>query len=179
LAFENAENLTPTDTNYWLISRITGFRFSFIFVTLATYLVFLFAIQLFDQKPSPIVKYGLLIFGFIIVIYCLVAFDRSNIMLDVIAFLLVFLYMLIIYGGFMAHTIKLTKTVGDPGYKRAFTSLTWMAAFFISTLLWFLLDRVMILMGSLGYTVFYFLAWLSVVIGIVFAYLGYIRPKSK
>ena len=179
MAFENAENITTNDANYWIISRITGFRFSFVFVTLATYMVFRFAIQLFDQKPTALVKHGLLIFGVIIVIYCIVAFDLSNILLDVIAFLLVFLYMLIIYGSFMAHTIKLTKTVGDPGYKRAFTSLTWMAAFFISTLLWFLLDRVMILMGSPGYTVFYFLAWLSVVIGIVFAYLGYIRPKSK
>ena len=177
--YENAEDMVAADANYWIVSRIIGFRLSFVFVTFATYMVFMFAITLFNQEPKPIFKYGLMGFGIIIVVYCLAVLDAANVMLDVIAFLLVFIYMLIIYGGFMVNTLKLAKGISDAVYKKAFLSLTWMAAFFISTFVWFLLDRVMILMGSLGYTPFYFLAWLSVLFGIIFAYLGYIRPKSK
>jgi hypothetical protein len=41
-----------------------------------------------------------------------------------------------------------------------------------------LLDRITIIMGSQGFTIFYFMAWIFVIVGFLGAYLGYIRPKS-
>lgn len=54
-----------------------------------------------------------------------------------------------------------------------------MSLFFMLVLLNFLIDRVLILLGDPGFTFFYFLGWSCVIIGIVCAYLGYIKPKSK
>ena len=54
----------------------------------------------------------------------------------VINFLLVFVYMLIIYGTFMARALKLRKDVQEPQIKRAFGSLALMAFSFIVTFCW-------------------------------------------
>ena len=43
----------------------------------------------------------------------------------------------------------------------------------------FAIDRVLIFLGSPGFTVFYFLAWIFAIVGIFGAYTGYIRPKSS
>jgi hypothetical protein len=38
---------------------------------------------------------------------------------------------------------------------------------------------VFVLLGDPGFTAFYYLAWISAIVGIFGAYYGYIRPKSR
>ena len=71
------------------------------------------------------------------------------------------------------------RSVKDPEYKKAFLSLALMSLSFILVLVMFLIDRILILFGDPGFTIFYFMAWIFVLIGFLEAYLGYIKSKSK
>ena len=71
------------------------------------------------------------------------------------------------------------KNSTDPFIKNKLLSLILMSLSFITVILNFLIDRILVLMGSPHFTIFYFLAWICLIIGIFFAYIGYIKPKSK
>ncbi|MHA1192591.1 MAG: hypothetical protein ACTSP9_09890 [Promethearchaeota archaeon] len=54
-----------------------------------------------------------------------------------------------------------------------------MAIFFILVPFNFLVDRLLILFGGPGFSLFYFLAWIFVIFAMIASYFGYIRPKAK
>jgi hypothetical protein len=87
--------------------------------------------------------------------------------------------MLIIYLSFASRSFQSYRATREAYYKKAFLSLAVMSICFILVFIMFLIDRLLILLGSPGFTVFYFLAWSFAVLGILGAYLGYIKPKSK
>lgn len=58
-------------------------------------------------------------------------------------------------------------------------SLAIMSISFMLIFLNFAIDRILILLNTPGFTLFYYLAWISAIIGIFGAYYGYIRPKSS
>ena len=84
-----------------------------------------------------------------------------------------------VYIPFMMSSLTTSKSVDDPIYKKAFQALAIMSLFLVLVMVMFLFDRIMILLGSPGFTIFYFLAWIFVVLAFLAAYLGYIRPKSS
>ena len=86
--------------------------------------------------------------------------------------------MLIIYGTFMARALKLRKDVQEPQIKRAFGSLALMAFSFIVTFCCFLIDQIYGFLGIGAYSIFYYMAWIWAIIGMLGTYLGYITPKS-
>ena len=169
----------PNDPLSWIILRIIDFRISFIFITIAVFFSYILRVGVFEKGYNPIYKVIVIIFGIWTVFYTLIIYVRGNTLFDVFAFLFVFIYMSMIYFPFMIQSYKLYKSVDEKIYKNAFLSLSVMSLFFILVLLGFLLDRVLILLGSPGFTIFYFLAWSFVIIGMLGAYLGYISPKSK
>ncbi|MFX1259383.1 MAG: hypothetical protein ACFFAN_16125, partial [Promethearchaeota archaeon] len=84
-----------------------------------------------------------------------------------------------IYFPFMKRSMEIYKAVDNPIYKKAFLSLAIMCLTFILVFLFVLLDRITILLGGEHFSIFYFLIWISVLIGFVAAYLGYFKPKSS
>ncbi|MFW9972229.1 MAG: hypothetical protein ACFFDF_18735, partial [Candidatus Odinarchaeota archaeon] len=100
-------------------------------------------------------------------------------LLDIIAFLIVFIYMVMVYAPFLRRSIESYRAVEEKNYKQAFLSLAVMSISFMLIFLNFAIDRILIFLGSSGFTVFYYLAWIFAIIGIFGAYYGYIRPKSR
>ncbi len=82
-----------------------------------------------------------------------------------------------VYAPFLKRALQAYR--GLPEFSQAFLSLAIMSISFMLIFLNFAIDRVLIFLGSPGFTVFYFLAWSFVIVGIFGAYFGYIRPKSS
>jgi uncharacterized membrane protein len=74
----------------------------------------------------------------------------------------------------MKKSIQAYKNTSMRNYRNAFLSLTIMSLSFILVLFCFLIDRIYILMGDFGFTLFYFMGWIFVIIGILGAYFGYL-----
>jgi len=164
---------------YYVITLMKYFRLTFAFITIAILISYGFKIEVFQDKYNlkHTVIVWLITLG--IVIYNVSVVEIDNTLLDVYAFAMVFLFMVAVYGSFMRKTIIVNKKLTDQNMKSAFKALTWMCVFYMAVLLFFLLDRVMIMIDSNnGYTIFYFLGWTSVVLAMVTTYFGYLAPRS-
>ncbi|MFX1413394.1 MAG: hypothetical protein ACFFA2_06095 [Promethearchaeota archaeon] len=86
-----------------------------------------------------------------------------------------------IYFPFLWRSYQSYRLTEERIFKNAFLALALMSIFFILVPLNFLFDRLMILIGGeeFSFSVFYYLGWIFVICGIIGAYFGYIRPKSK
>ena len=85
-----------------------------------------------------------------------------------------------VYIEFIVKSTKLYKHIDktDKTYRTAILSLVLMAYCFILAILMFVLDFILKAVGLLDdYSVFYYLADVSILIGIISAYFGYVRPK--
>ncbi len=163
----------------YILIRIVDFRFSFIFVTIGILLSYILKVEVFEEGYKQAQRIFVFAFGIFTAIYSFFIYQRDNILLDVIAFLLVSLLMLMVYIPFMTRSLINYRSISNPTFKKAFLSLALMSLFLTLVFVNFLIDRILILFGDPGFTVFYFMAWSCGVVGIVCAYLGYIKPKSK
>ena len=112
--------------------------------------------------------------------FSLLAYQKGNTLLDALAFLFVFLLMSIIYIPFFIRSYQAYRVSSEKTFKFAFLSLALMSIFFILIVFNFFIDRIIILLiGGLGFTPFYFMAWIFAILGIMGAYFGYIRPRAK
>ncbi|TFF87279.1 MAG: hypothetical protein EU550_03545 [Promethearchaeota archaeon] len=178
VAFDLLGSITPESLEGIFIFRIKDFRISEFFVAIALFISYILKVNVFEDEYDPILKIIVAIYGGFTAFYVLVIYVEGNVLLDAIAFLLVFIFMSIIYIPFMIRSIKTYNSVEDRSIKRAFLSLALMSLSFMLIFLNFFIDRIFILTGSLGFTLFYFLAWIFAIIGMTCAYLGYIRrPK--
>jgi len=135
-------------------------------------------VNVFEKGYNTLQKYITIIYGALTCLYALFIYKNENDLLDVGAFLLVFVYMVMVYAPFLRRAIESYRAVEGKSYKQAFLSLAIMSVSFMLIFLSFAIDRVFIFLGSSGFTVFYFLGWIFAVVGIFGAYYGYIRPKS-
>jgi hypothetical protein len=163
----------------WLYNRISDFRISELFVTFAIFLSYILKVNVFEKGYNTLQKYIIIIYGIFTCLYALFIYENENDLLDVGAFLLVFIYMVMVYAPFLRRSIESYRAVEEKSYKQAFFSLAIMSVSFMLIFLSFAMDRVFILLGSPGFTVFYFLGWIFAVVGIFGAYYGYIRPKAS
>jgi len=162
----------------WMYNLISDFRFSEFFVVIAIFLSYILKVNVFEKGYNKLQKYIVIIYGIFSCAYVLFIYEDGNTLLDIIAFLIVFIYMVMVYSPFLRRAIESYRAVEEKTYKQAFLSLAIMSVSFMMIFLNFAIDRVLIFLGSLGFTVFYFLAWSFAIIGIFGAYYGYIRPKS-
>ncbi|TFG22862.1 MAG: hypothetical protein EU532_14030 [Promethearchaeota archaeon] len=174
-----ATSQDPKTPLSWILFRIVDFRISFMFVTLGTIFSYLLMINVFDKEFNKTQQMIIYIYGIFTAFYSLIIYQRGLVILDVLAFLFLLILISIIYIPFMISSFTHYKSVSDPDYKKAFLSLALMSLSFILVLLMFLIDRILILFGDPGFTMFYFMAWIFVLLGFLEAYLGYIKPKSK
>ncbi|MFX1566749.1 MAG: hypothetical protein ACFFCV_00120 [Promethearchaeota archaeon] len=162
----------------WLYNIITDFRLSEFFVTIAIFLSYILKVNVFEKGYNTVQKYVIIIYGVFACVYVLFIYVSGNTLLDILAFLIVFIYMVMVYGPFLRRSIESYKAVEGKAYRQAFLSLAIMSISFMLIFLNFAIDRLLIFLGSPGFTVFYFLAWIFALIGIFGAYYGYIRPKA-
>ena len=168
----------PGTSSSFFLLRVADFRISFLFVTLANIFSYILEVKIFE-KGYDNKRYAVYIVGAFTMFYSFFIYSKGNILLDVLAFFFVALYTLIVYIPFIIRSFQSYRSVVDPAFKKAFLSLGMMSIFIILIFVMLLLDRIMIFLGSPGYTIFYLLGWSFVIISFLGAYLGYIRPKSK
>ena len=169
----------PNNPLNWLLFRIVDFRISILFVAISVIYSYLLKVGVFEKGYSKIQRLLVFVFGGYVIFFTVFIYERGNTLLDAINFLNILIFMAVIYVSFVIRLMKAYKTVNDPTFKRAFLSLAIMSISFILTFIFVLIDRITIIMGSQGFTIFYFLAWSFVIVGFLGAYLGYIMPKSK
>ncbi|MFX0028233.1 MAG: hypothetical protein ACFE8B_03420 [Candidatus Hermodarchaeota archaeon] len=162
----------------WFYYRISDFRFSELLVAIAIFLSYILKVNVFEKGYKTMYKYITIVYGVIACLYIVIIYENENDLLDVGAFLLVFIYMVMVYAPFLRRAIESYRAVEEKSYKQGFLSLAIMSVSFMLIFLSFALDRVFILLGSLGFTIFYYLGWIFAIVGIFGAYYGYIRPKA-
>lgn len=175
---ETVVNVNPDVPFPWFVTRIVDFRMSIFFVALSAFLSYILKVKVFEKEYNPIGRIIIIIFGIYTEIFTLFIYERGNTLLDAISFLNILIYMFVVYVPFMFRSINAYKSVKESLYKTAFASLALMSVSFILVLVNLLIDRITIILGSSGFTIFYFVAWALVILGFMGAYLGYIRPGS-
>jgi len=169
----------PGTLESWILFRIISFRISIVFITIGTILSYLLKVNAFDKEFNKTQSMMVYAFGIFTMFYCLIAYQRNMIILDVFAFLVVLILMAMVYLPFMISALTASKSVDDPIYKKAFQALAIMSLFLVLLMVMFLFVRIVLLLGIPVFTIFYFLGWIFVVLAFLAAYLGYIRPKSS
>ncbi len=167
----------PITIEAWFITRILDFRISFIFFGIGMYFSYILKVKLFEKDYN---NRNLIFFSIYFIfteIVSLFVYFRGNDLVDALAFLFIFLLVLIVYLPLTYKIYRSYRGTDLLSYKKGFLSLTIMAFCFIFVLMGFLIDRILIVLGDPGFTFFYFLSWSVAIIGIISAYLGYIRPK--
>jgi hypothetical protein len=162
----------------WFVLRIIDFRMSFVFLTVAIYLSYVLKVGVFEKGYKTAYRIIVIAYGIFTITFSLIFYVRGNTLLDSFAFLFVFLYMAMIYVPFLIRAYQSYREAVEKQYKNGFLSLSLMSVFFIMVPLNFFIDRLTILFGGPGFSVFYFLAWIFVILGIMGAYFGYIRPRK-
>lgn len=176
--FLGLESTPITDFSSYMIRLVLDFRLLFVFVAIALYCSYVLRVKLFEKNY----KHGELavnvVFLITIPVLCFVLVEQGNMLYTVIVFLVVFVNMLVVYSGFMKQSIAQYRAASNEKFKGAFKALAVQAMFFILTFLFFLLDQVVLAITTIGFTIFYFTAWICAVVGIVLTYYGYIKPRA-
>jgi len=170
----------PGTIESWFLLRIISFRFAMIFITLAILFTYILKINLFDVEANKIHKMIVFIYTGVSIVYMLFIYIKGNLLLDIITFTIVAIFIGAIYIPFMRRCLGAYKNVDDTTFKKAFLSLSIMSICFILVFVFQIIDRIFMLLYSIpGYTVFYYLGWISAIVAILCAYLGYIKPKAQ
>lgn len=184
-AFSNIDYLIyndvadPNTPISWILLRITDFRISYAFLIATIFLSKLFKGKIFEEEINKINKYIFIGFAIFNLIFSLFIFQKGNVLFDVLTFFFVFIFMTMVYIPFLLRAIKAFKSTDHPGFRKSFLYLSIMSLSYISVLLCLLIDRIFILFGHFGFTIFYFLSWAFVIIGILSTYYGYLRLDIK
>ena len=95
-----------------------------------------------------------------------------------------FFIMIIDMAIFIPYGEKAFKNAKEKAFGKIYIYIGIMCFFMFNTAIMFLLDRVTMVLeipgpfGELGYTVFYFLGWTSVIVAMIFAMFGFIQKKQ-
>ncbi|TFG18724.1 MAG: hypothetical protein EU530_08425 [Promethearchaeota archaeon] len=164
----------------WFLLRIGWYRFSFALIIISSYFSYLLKEAIFDSNRNKGMYSFLILFGIGGITFALATPSTeaaSDTYYHLGIFLIVFLFVFIVYIEFIIKSTKLFRHIErtDKTYRSAILSLIIMAYCFISAMLMFVFDRVLI---TEPYSVFYYLADVSILVGIIFAYFGYVKPKA-
>lgn len=165
----------PNTIQSWILLRIADFRITYVFITIAIFFSYLFKGKIFEKEIKKINKYIIQGFTIFNLIFALFIFQKENFLFDALTFFFVFVFMIVVYLPFLLNSIKAYKSTDHPRFRKSFLSLSIMSFSYISVLLCLLVDRIYILLGHFGFTIFYFLTWVFVIIGIISTYYGYLK----
>ena len=176
LDVENYPNLISR----WFLLRIGWYRFSFALIIVSTYFSYILKEAIFDSKRNKGMYVVMVLLGIGGIAFSLISSSTdagADYYLHLGVFIVVFVYVCIVYIEFIIKSTKLFKHIEKTNktYRNAILSLIIMAYCFISAMLMFVCDRLFI---EAPYSVFYYLADVSILVGIIFAYFGYVKPKA-
>lgn len=175
------EYMDPLSVEGWIMFRIGYYRFAFIWISVSCYFSYRLKTSIFDSEKKSGYHAFIVILGILNSIFSLAVPSNTDALLwDLAAFGLAFIYVFIIYLEFIIKSYKLYNHIEktDKTYRNAIRSLVIMGFCFILTMMFYVADRVWYLFMETSYSVFYYLADVSILIGIVFAYFGYVKPKA-
>ncbi len=167
----------PNTLEAWFILRITHFRISFIFLAIGIYFTYILKVKLFEKGFNSRNRTLITIYLIFTITFSLFVYIKDNDLLDAINFIFILIFIVIVYFPLTYETFKSSRSTEVPSYKKGFLSLSIMGVCFVLLFINFLIDRIFIVLGSPGYTFFYFSGWVFVLLGIISAYLGYIKPR--
>ncbi len=175
-----AEFLTEADPGFWFESRVLYYRFGFMFIGVSILFAHIFRVKVFEGKPSKWIIYFIYGFCIVIIIDALFFFVFKDLLSNLVLFALVFIYLLLVFVPFSAQSFRQSRsTLLDTSYRNAFFYLGIMGVCFIMVLGFNLLDQLAhFIDNTITYSPFYFLGWISHVIGMLFAYFGFLKPKA-
>lgn len=159
----------------WLLLRISYFRFTFVCINLAILFSFELKKTIFGKIHSKYYIFLIYAFAGFNIVFSIICFSKNLVILDVIVFLIAFSFECIVYIPFFMESLKNYETSNNPNFKHKFLNLMIMSLSFILVLLFLFLDRLLIFLGSEGYSLFYFISWIFVIAGILNVYLGYLQ----
>jgi len=169
----------PNTPQSWILLRITDFRISYVFILVAIFISYLFRRKIFEKEIKRGNKYIIQGFTIFNLIFSFFIYQKGNLLFDILTFFFVFVFMTIVYVPFLLNAIKAYKSTDHPGFRKSFFFLSIMSLSYMSVLLCLLVDRVYIFLGHFGFTIFYFLSWVFVIIGIISTYYGYLKLDIK
>lgn len=169
----------PNTLQSWFFLRIADFRITYVFIIIAIFFSYVFKGKIFEKKIKKINKYIVQGFTLFNLIFALLIFQKENDLFDVFTFFFVFILMIVVYLPFLLNAIKAFKSTDHPSFRKSFLYLSIMSLSYISVLLCLLIDRIFILFGHFGFTIFYFLTWVFVLVGIISTYYGYLGLDIK
>jgi len=169
----------PNTPQSWILLRITDFRISYVFIIVAIFISYLFGSKIFEKEIKRGNKYIIQGFTIFNLIFSFFIYQKGNLLFDILTFFFVFVFMTIVYVPFLLNAIKAYKSTDHPGFRKSFFFLSIMSLSYMSVLLCLLVDRVYIFLGHFGFTIFYFLSWVFVIIGIISTYYGYLKLDIK
>jgi hypothetical protein len=176
----NAPQATYSQTPLnWIFLRIVDFRISLAMVSIAAFFNYCFKVKLYNESYRNIQTFLFTAYTLFTIIFAFFIYIRGNTFLDALCFLFIFIEVFFVYLPFMVRTWKGYKMSDDSFLRKKFLSLCLMAFNFLMVLLSFLIDRLLVMIGFRHFTFFYFLAWIFQVAGIIFAYIGFILPRSE
>jgi len=169
----------PHTPVYLIHLRIVDFRIALAFIALGAVFSYIFKENVFEEEHKTISKVLFYSFANFTIFFSIFIYERGDTLLDALNFLFVFTIITIVYLPFMIKSIKSYRSSDNPFIKKKLLSLSLMSLTLMTVMFLFLIDRILVLLGAYHFTVFYFIAWIFVMIGIICAYIGYIMPKTS
>ena len=105
LSYEESTS-DPGTLASWIFLRISDFRISFIFLSIAIFLSYVLKVNVFEKGYNNIYKYLVVIYSIFTACFSLLVYQKDNTLLDALAFLFVFLLMSMIYFPFLIKHIE-------------------------------------------------------------------------
>lgn len=174
--------MDPQSIVGWFMFRIGYYRFAFIWISVSCYFSYSLKANVFDSEKKVGQHAFIIILGILVSAFSVITPSSFNdaFYWDLASFGLTFIYVCIVYLEFIIKSFSLYKHIdkSDKTYRNAIRSLVIMGLCFILTMLFYVADRVWSIFTLTSYSVFYYLADVAILIGIIFAYFGYVKPKA-
>lgn len=169
----------------WFLLRLFEWRISLMFFLIGIYGFSIFGQITFSEgNNKKVYPKACLVFLAIGIIVVLFIYYPGDVVLQGIAFLYVAFYTIFVFFPILNRSLKIyLRRESLPIQKRTiakqFIYIALMALFLILVITSFGFDGLYHLLTTLGYSIFYYLAWTFAILGFLTAYLGYILPYVK
>ncbi len=172
--FTSIDAISEDTQGFYFYKLIFKYRLSFTFILIGAYLNYIFKARVFEKEMKRGEKIIITTYCIGSLIFNIAVIPTGDSTMDLISFALLFLLMVLVYIPFIISTFRLAKRIDEKIYRKGLQSLGIMGICLIMVTVCMLLDRAMIIFfDSAGYTFFYYLGWMSTILGVLFAYYGY------
>jgi hypothetical protein len=173
--------MDPLSIKGWFMFRIGYYRFAFAWIAVSCYFSYVLKSKIFDSEKKKVYHAFIVILGVGVAAFSIIVPSSTEAFFwDLGSFAFTFVYVFVIYLEFVIKSYKLYSHIEktDKTYRSAIRSLVIMGFCFILTMLFYVADRIWYLFMATSYSVFYYLADVAILTGIIFAYFGYVKPKA-